>query len=280
MDPTIHRRTRAFTDRRALSLPWTIAMLWLSTAASACLLATDTSLDGLPDAIGVEDVGTDGQDADGSGSADTTDAEQDAEPRPEVCSFLGLNRLQGQVCNAESIDSCGTNGVCLEFSPLFGGRCYTSCLPELCGDSPCEAIGTCTPLQYFNPQTGNRDTIRLDSDENGVEDVAIGICTESSISINRPYQACGLGVLRCELQSRCVMVTDLLGICSLPCEFDVTCPSIQDQRGRCESFEWENDGQVQEAQFCVLRCDVDLPQGCPEGFTCADTAYGSMCVPQ
>jgi hypothetical protein len=236
-----------------------------------CSVFSDTSLDIAEPVNGSADGGP--------GTDGGADVEVDAEPLPEGCAFLGLSPQQGQVCDEGAIDSCGIEGVCLELSPLLGGRCYTSCLPTVCGDTPCDVIGRCTPLEFYDASTGNRDRFRIDLDGDGAVETPLGVCTDAATAISRAYEPCGLGVFRCEIGTQCLLLTDVLGVCSLPCEGDLTCPSLQDRRGQCESLRWDDaNGDRQEANLCMLTCALDRPEDCPSGMACTETGFGPLCL--
>lgn len=261
---------------------------------------SDDSSEGDSDATGTNtpnrprgDGGTDNDEGDANSSLDTgvvprEDAGPDPrpDPRPDAgpdastdltaaCDVLGVSANLGQTCDPADEAACGTTGACLDLQSNPGPRCYTICLPDLCGQT-CGGTEQCVPLVSVDPETDVQTPAEVDLNGDGNPDTALGGCIEPPTGDVTDYNTCNADNL-CTSGLDCIGFSpDADSICSGDCTTNADCPAIGGIAGTCVAVSFESG---EETQKCLLPCTAGSDVGCPTNFSCVPVqGENGLCI--
>jgi len=227
---------------------------------------------GLDASITPDTGGGGGSDAGGGGGGGELDPE-------EYCPLLGDSPQAGQACTGNTPNECGTTGQCLQLQTDASPKCYTVCLPELCGNT-CGGSEDCLSLVAVDPDTDEQTPALVDLDQDGTDDTQLGACSEPPVGDVTTYGTCS-GAEACVADNRCVALNATLGVCATECSAPTDCSSIGGVAGSCVEVQFSTpDGEVTETtNLCLLPCTVGGDAGeCPADFTCTSSPGGALCI--
>ena len=268
----------------------------LALGSLAVVGCSDDSSGGDADAAGGDnstrprsDGGNDNAEEDANTSLDTgvvpeqdagTGPDPDPDPAPdagtdltEACDLLGVSANLGQTCDPADEAACGTTGACLNLQSNPGPRCYTICLPDLCGQT-CGGTEQCVPLVAVDPDTEEQTPAEVDLDGDGNPDTALGGCIEPPTGDVTDYGTCNADAL-CASGFDCVGYSETAGVCASDCTSSTDCPAIDGVNGTCVEVQYESGETTQK---CLLPCTAGSDAGCPGGFTCTTVQGGALCI--